>query len=82
MLYLTNSLKRHNKLVMTDSALLAILNSGPGARFSKVPKLFVCFSSDITLLISSKQRLFEKRNFPGIEIFIPFPTYENTSFTE
>ena len=54
----------------------------PGACFSKVPKLFGCFSSDITLFVSSKQRRLEARNFAVIYIFIPFTTYEKTSFTE
>ena len=31
---------------------------GPGARFSKVPKLFGCFWSDVILFVSSKQRRF------------------------
>ena len=53
-----------------------------GARFSKVPKLFGCSSSDIILFVSSKQRRLEARNFAVIWIFIPFTTYEKTSFTE
>ena len=38
----------------------------PDARLSKVPKLFGCFSSDIILFVSSKQRYLEARNFAVI----------------
>ena len=38
----------------------------PGARFSKVPKLFGGSSSDIILFVSSKQRRLEARNFAVI----------------
>ena len=55
---------------------------GPGARFSKVPKLFGRISGDIFLFVSSKRRRLEARNFAVILIFIPFTTYEKTSFTE
>ena len=54
----------------------------PGARFSKVPKLFGRISGDIILFVSLKQRRLEARNFEVIFIFIPFATYEKTSFTE
>ena len=54
----------------------------PGACFSKVPKLFGRISDDIILFVSSKRRRIEARNFAVILIFIPFPTYEKTSFTE
>ena len=54
----------------------------PGACFSKVPKLFVRISGDIILFVSSKQRRLEARNFAVIFVFIPFTTYEKTSFTE
>ena len=57
-------------------------NSHPGVRFSKVPKLFGRISSDIVLFVSSKRRRLEARNFAVILIFIPFTTYEKTSFTE
>ena len=40
------------------------------------------FSGDVILFVSSKRRLLEARNFAGIFIFIPFTTYENTSFTQ
>ena len=59
---------------------LLVLNSG--ACFSKVPKLFGRISGDIILFVSSKQRRLEARNFAIIFIFIPFTTYEKTSFTE
>ena len=55
---------------------------GPGACFSKVPKLFGPISGDIILFVSSKRRRLEARNFAVILIFIPFTTYEKTSFTE
>ena len=51
----------------------------PGARFSKAPKRI---SGDIILFVSSKRRRLEERNFAVIFIFIPFTTYEKTSFTE
>ena len=54
----------------------------PGARFSKVPKLFGRISGDIILFVSSKRKRLEARNFEVIFIFIPFTTYEKTSFTE
>ena len=54
----------------------------PGAFFSKVPKLFGRISGDIILFVSSKRRRLEARNFAVILIFIPFTTYEKTSFTE
>ena len=38
----------------------------PGARFSKVLKLFGYFWSDIILFLSSKQRRLEARNFAVI----------------
>ena len=54
----------------------------PGARFSKVPNVFGTISGDMILFVSSKQRRLEARNFALILIFIPFTTYEKTSFTE
>ena len=48
---------------------------GPGACFSKVPKLFGRISGDIILFVSSKRRRLEARNFAVIFIFIPFTTY-------
>ena len=41
---------------MIDIGSLLMPISRPGARFSKVPKLFGCFSNDIILFVSSKQR--------------------------
>ena len=40
------------------------------------------FSGDIILFVSSKVRRLEARNFAVIFIFIPFTTYEKTSFAE
>ena len=48
---------------------------GPGACFSKVPKLFGRMSGDIILFVSSKRRRLEARNFAVIFTFIPFTTY-------
>ena len=56
--------------------------SGTGACFSKVPKLFGRISGDISLFVSSKRKRIQARNFAVIFIFIPFTTYEKTSFTE
>ena len=56
--------------------------TGPGARFSKVPKLFGRISGDIVLFVFSKRRRLRARNFAVILIFLPFATYEKTSFTE
>ena len=39
------------------------------------------FSGDIILFVSSKRRRLEARNFAVIFIFIPFTTYDKTSFT-
>ena len=58
------------------------LTTTPGACFSKVPKLFGRISGDIILFVSSKRRRLEARNFAVIFIYIPFTTYEKTSFTE
>ena len=57
---------------------------GPRARFSKVPKFFEQITGDIIHFVSSKQRRLEVRNFVVILFFffIPFATYEKTSFTE
>ena len=55
---------------------------GSGVCFSKVQKLFGRISGDIILFVSSKLRRLEARNFAVIFIFIPFPKYEKTSFTE
>ena len=55
---------------------------GSGACFSKIPKLFGRISGDTILFVSSKQRRLEERNFEIIFVFIPFTTYEKTSFTE
>ena len=52
-----------------------------GACFSKVPKLFRRISGDIILFVSSKRRRLEAQNFAVIFVFIPFTTYEKTSFT-
>ena len=55
---------------------LVFLSILPGARFSKVSKV-------PKVLVSSKRRRLEARNFAVILIFIPpFTTYEKTSFTE
>ena len=59
-----------------------LCNWGPGACFSKVPKLFGRISCDIILYVSSKRRRLEARNFAVIFIFIPFTTHKKTSFTE
>ena len=53
-----------------------------GACFSNVPELFGRISGDIILFVSSKRRCLEARNFAVIFVFIPFATYEKTSFTE
>ena len=55
---------------------------GPGAHFSKVPKLYGRNMSDIILFVSSKRRRLKERNFAVILIPIPFTTYEKTNFTE
>ena len=53
---------------------------GPGARFSKVPKLFGCISGNIILFLSSKRRCLEAHDFAVIVIFIPFLTSMNILF--
>ena len=47
---------------------------GPGAHFSKVPKLLQHILGDIILFVSSKQRHLDARNFAFMLIFIPFTT--------
>ena len=68
---------KRNKTQLRD-----YMTTGPGACFSKVPKLFGRISGDIILFVSSKRRCLKARNFAVIFIFIPFKTYEKTSFTE
>ena len=46
-------------------------NWKPGARFSKVRKLFKCISDDIILFVSSKRRHREARNFAVILNLFP-----------
>ena len=90
-------LKRHvnqSKLIKSNQNAIKIVRvsfvyinftfSGytPAACFSKVPKLFGRISGDIILFVSSKRRSLEARNFAVILIFIPFTTYEKTSFPE
>ena len=72
-------------ILPVDSVMHLLSNMqvwGPGACFSKVPKLFGPISGDLILFVSSKRRRLEARNFAVIFIFIPFTTYEKTSFTE
>ena len=52
------------------------------ACFSKVLKLFGRISDDVILFVFSKLRRLEARDFSVTIIFIPFTTYEKTSFTE
>ena len=61
---------------------IVVTASRPGARFSNDPKLFGRISGDIILLVSLTRRRLEARNFAVILGFIPFTTYEKTSFTE
>ena len=55
---------------------------GPGACFTKVPKLFERILGHIILFVSSKHRRLEAGNFAVISICIPFTTYKKTSFYE
>ena len=48
---------------------------GPGARFSKIPKLYGRISGEIIFFVSSKRRRLEARNFAVILTFIPLTTY-------
>ena len=48
----------------------------PGARFSKVPKLFGRISGDLILFVSSERKGLEARNFAVISLFILFTTYD------
>ena len=69
-------------LVTPIQIVVHLIACNPGARFSKVPKLFGRISGDIIVFVSSKRRRFEARNFAVILIFIPFTIYEKTSFTK
>jgi len=51
----------------------------PGARFSKVPKIFGCISGDIILFVSSKRRRLEARNLV-ILIFHSLQEMKRTAF--
>ena len=55
---------------------------GPGASISKVPKLFGLISGDIILFVYAQRRRLEAWNFAAVFSFIPFTTYEKSSFTE
>ena len=70
------------KEIRTCEKDIRIQGYGPGARFSKVPKLFGRISGYIIHFVSSKRKRFEARHFAFILIFIPFTTYEKTGFTE
>ena len=70
------------KLKLLFYLLVFLTRYNSGACFSKVPKLFGRISGAIILFVSSKRRRLEARNFAVILIFIPFTTYEKTSFTE
>ena len=50
--------------------------------FLESPETFRAYSGDIIFFVSSKRRRLEARNFALTCIFIPFTTYEKTSFTE
>ena len=69
-------------ITITFERHFVIVMFGPGARFSKVPRLFGRISGDIILFVSSKRRCTEARNFADILIFISYTTYEKISFTE
>ena len=81
---------RHKKniILIIDTLSRTVCNTPntvlccPGARFSKVPKLFGHISGRIILFVCSKRRRLEARNFAVILIYIPFTTYEKNSFTE
>ena len=47
-----------------------------------VPPKSSSFSEEIIVFVSSKRRRLEARNVAFILILIPFPRYENTSFTD
>ena len=55
---------------------------GPGARFSKVPRLFGRIAGDLVLFVINVPRRLEIRNFAPILIFISFTTYEKIRFKE
>ena len=80
--------RQHSEKTKTNAVWTTITIQGmisvlePGARFSKVPKLFGRISGDIFLFVSSKQRRLEARNFAVILNSIPFTTYQKTGFTE
>ena len=61
---------------------MQLVTCNPETHFSKVPKLSGHVSGDIILFVPSKRRRLEARNFAVILIFIPFTTYERTSFTK
>jgi len=52
------------------------------ASFLEVPKLLGRISGDMILVVSPKRRRLEAPNFAVILVFIPFTTYQKTSFTE
>ena len=75
-------LEAQNFILQVVILRMAFEKRVPRACCSKVPKLFGRISGDIILFVSSTRRRLEARNFAVIFIFIPFTTYEKTSFTE
>ena len=59
------------------------MHAGIRGPFLESPETFRDLGpGDIILFVSPKQRRLEARNFAAILTFIPFTTYEKTSFTE
>ena len=63
-------------------AYINSFNTGIITQLGPVSRNSLNFSGDIIFLLSSKRRCSASRNFAVILIFIPFTTYEKTSFTE
>ena len=69
---------KFQELLFGPEKLADLSRNGPLGPVSRKFRI----SSDIILFVSSKLRRLEARNFAVIFIFIPFTTYEKTSFTE
>ena len=86
LLHHLKSPKREQKKVMLEteqsSNQMLLFHEDNKAQYSKVPKLIGRISGDVILFVSSKLSRLEARSFAVIFIFIPFTTYEKTSFTD
>ena len=74
--------KKTSRIIFTFYRMQVVLatsertteNQSPGARFSKVPKLFVPFSGVTIPFVSQERRGFKSSNFTVIFLFVTLKT--------